>query len=121
MTAEIWIADADGANARQVTHFGAMSWAPYVHPSGEYIIFTTNKLGFTNFELYMVDTAGEREPVRVTYTDGFDGLPVPTPDGRGLTWTSNRRGKSQIFTAKWNHEAALAKLAAAPIRSEEKE
>lgn len=116
LTAEVWLARPDGSEARQVTHFDSMSWAPYVHPSGEYIIFTSNKLGFSNFELFIVDVAGEREPVRVTYTDGFDGLPVPTPDGKGLTWTTNRRGTSQLFTARWNHEAALAALAAAPPR-----
>jgi Tol biopolymer transport system component len=93
-----------------------MSWAPYVHPSGKYIIFTTNKQGFSNFELYMVDFAGQKEPVRITWTDGFDGLPVPTPDGKGLTWTSNRRGSSQLFTARWDHQAALAALAEAPAR-----
>ena len=58
-----------------------MSWAPYMHPSGEYIIFASNKLGFENFELFMVDAPGTKEPVRVTYSDGFDGLPVPSPDG----------------------------------------
>ena len=38
--------------------FGSMSWAPYMHPSGEYFIFASNKLGFENFELFMVDAAG---------------------------------------------------------------
>ena len=69
-----------------------MSWAPYVHPSGEYIIFASNKLGFENFELFMVDAQGTKEPVRVTYSDGFDGLPVPSPDGKTLAWTSSRSG-----------------------------
>jgi len=32
--------------------------------------------------------------VRVTYTDGFDGLPVPSPDGKQLAWTSSRAGGS---------------------------
>ena len=40
----------------------------------------------------MVDTAGTKEPVRVTYSDGFDGLPVPSPDGTQLAWTSSRAG-----------------------------
>ena len=71
-----------------------MSWAPYMHPSGEYFIFASNKLGFENFELFIVDTAGAKEPVRVTYTDGFDGLPVPSPDGKTLAWTSSRAGGS---------------------------
>ena len=67
----------DGTDQRQITDFGAMSWAPYIHPSGEYIMFASNKLGFENFELFMVDVDGKKEPVRVTYSDGFDGLPVP--------------------------------------------
>ena len=84
-----------------------MSWAPYMHPSGQYIIFASNKLGFENFELFIVDADGAKEPVRVTYTDGFDGLPVPSPDGKTLAWTSNRAGGSggQIFLAQWNHAA----------------
>ncbi len=85
-----------------------MSWAPYFHPSGEYLIFTTNKHGFANFELYLVAAEGPSAPVRVTYTDGFDGLPVFTPDGKGISWTATRTSnkKSQIFKAKWNHEKA---------------
>ena len=72
----------DGSDQKQITDFGSMSWAPYEHPSGEYFIFASNKLGFENFEVFMVDAAGTKEPVRVTYSDGFDGLPVPSPDGR---------------------------------------
>ena len=59
-----------------------MSWAPYIHPSGQYMLFASNKLGFENFEVFMVDIDGTKEPVRITYADGFDGLPVPSPDGR---------------------------------------
>ena len=118
LIADVWTMDPDGSDPRQVTDFGAMSWAPYVHPSLEYILFASNKLGFSNFEVYMVDVAGEKEPVRVTTSDGFDGLPVPTPDGNGLAWTSGRHGGpgSQIYLADWDHEAALEALAAAPPR-----
>ena len=67
----------------------------------------------------MVDTAGAKEPVRVTYSDGFDGLPVPSPDGTAdrvdvLALAAAARG--QIFLAQWNHEAAMKALAAAPPR-----
>ncbi len=107
--AEIWTMDADGANQKQLTRLGAMSWAPYFHPSGEYLIFATNLNGFANFELYLVDAEGSKEPVRVTGTEGFDGLPAFSPDGTRLTWTSNRTSNktSQIFLANWNHQAAL--------------
>ena len=81
LIADIWTMNLDGTGAKQITDFGAMSWAPYQHPSGEYILFASNKLGFENFELFMVDTDGTKEPVRVTYSDGFDGLPVPSDFG----------------------------------------
>src|SRR5262249_34216905 len=88
---------------------------PYFHPSGRYLIFTANKLGFSNFELFLVDAEGTREPVRITFTEGFDGLPVFSPDGQKLCWTSGRTsdGKSQLFMADWNQ---LAALVAAPPR-----
>lgn len=110
-TAEIYTMNLDGSDQRQLTRLGAMSWAPYFHPSGDYLIFATNIHGFANFELYLVDAAGTKEPVRVTEADGFDGLPVFTPDGKTLSWTSNRANKSsQIYMAEWNHSAALKLL-----------
>jgi len=45
--------NSDGSNQRPVTHLGAVSWAPYFHPSGEYLIFATNLHGHGNFELYL--------------------------------------------------------------------
>lgn len=114
--AELYTMKLDGSDVRRLTHFGAMSWAPYFHPSGKYVIFASNKLGFDNFELYLVDAEGRHEPVRVTATDGFDGLPVFSPDGTKLCWTSNRTPEkaSQLFFGYWNHEAALQALQAAP-------
>ena len=58
------------------------------------------------------------QPVRITYSDGFDGLPVPSPDGRQVAFTSSRSGggAGQIFLAQWNHEAVRTALAAAPAR-----
>jgi hypothetical protein len=57
--------------------------------------------------------------LRVTHRDGFDGLPVFSPDGQRLVWTSNRTdtGKSQIFLSQWNHEAARAAIESAPMRT----
>jgi Tol biopolymer transport system component len=122
LIADVWSARMDGSDPRQLTDFESMSWAPYPHPSGAYVFFTSNKLGFSNFELFIVDSAGTREPVRVTYTDGFDGLPVPLPDGERIAWTSKRRGEqAQIMLARWNHEHALAALARAPERGATRE
>src|SRR5437763_1044913 len=116
LIADVWTMNLDGSAPRQITSFGSMSWAPYMHPSGEYFLFASNKLGFENFEIFMVDKDGVKEPVRITYTDGFDGLPVPSPDGKTLAWTSTRAGGSagQIFLAQWNHEKAMEALKNAP-------
>ena len=107
-SAEIFTADPDGSNERQITDLGAMSWAPFFHPSGDYAIFATSVHGYANFELYLVDSAGEREPVRVTSAETFDSLPVFSPDGRTISWASARTAdkKPQIFMADWNDETA---------------
>lgn len=120
LIANVWTMKADGTDKKQITDFGAMSWAPYEHPSGEYYVFASNKLGFENFEVFMVDKAGTKEPVRITYSDGFDGLPVPSPDGTQMAFTSSRAGGAgapgQIYLAQWNHQAAMTALTNAPPR-----
>jgi hypothetical protein len=66
-----------------------------------------------DFELYVVDVAGRSEPVRVTSTPGFDGLPAFSPDGRTLVWTSNRGSAdktSQLYIGDWDDELARRKL-----------
>ncbi len=117
-TAEIFVMNADGSQPRQITHLGALSWAPFFHPSGDYLIFATNLHGFGNFELYLTDSEGRREPVRVTFTEGFDGLPAFSPDGRTLAWTSNRTPdrSSQLFLADWDDRQARRLLGLDPPR-----
>ncbi len=110
--AEIYTMNIDGSDQKQITHLGAMSWAPFYHPSGKYIIFSTNIHGHQNFELYIVDVDGKQPPVQVTDKAGFDGLPVFTPDGAFLTWTSDRtpEKKGHLFHGQWNHKKALESL-----------
>lgn len=118
-SAEIFTMNIDGSEEKQITHLKAMSWAPYFHPSGDYLIFTTNILGFSNFELFIADTKGEKAPIRVSYLDGFDGLPVFTPDGNRLSWTRrNEKGESQIYISQWDDKKArkLLGLPEAPPR-----
>ena len=66
-----------------------------------HIIYATSKHGHSNYELYLmnVDTGDEE---RITFHEGFDGLPVFSPDGKRLMWTSSGRTadrKSQLFIA----------------------
>ncbi len=117
-TADIYTMRIDGSDVKRITDFASVSWAPYEHPSGQYILFASNKLGHDNFEVFIVDVEGAKEPVRVTYSPGFDGLPVPSPDGKRIAWTSSRSGAGagQIFIGDWNHTKALEALKKAPAR-----
>ncbi|RPJ86048.1 MAG: peptidase M28, partial [Acidobacteria bacterium] len=116
--AEIFVMDADGSNQQRITSLDAMSWAPFFHPSGDYLIFATNIHGFTNFELYLVDAEGKSQPVRATNTEGFDGLPAFSPDGKRLVWTSNRGlgRNAQLFAADWNDAEARRLLNLGPAQ-----
>jgi Tol biopolymer transport system component len=127
VNADIMTMNLEGRDVRQITQDFGMAWAPFYHPSNEYIIFTSNREGFSNFELYIVDRLGYREPVQISFTDGFDGLPVFSPDGTKLVWTSNRyaaqpgtKDKGHLFISDWNHEAARLALRKSPIRQKVK-
>ncbi|MCB0384294.1 MAG: PD40 domain-containing protein, partial [Bdellovibrionales bacterium] len=111
-SAEVFVMNRDGSGEKQLTKFGAISWAPYFHPSGDYLIFSSNLGGGHNFELYLVRTDGQGQVVQVTNNEGFDSLPVFTPDGRQIAWTATRaqEGKAQIFMAKWDDAGARKAL-----------
>ena len=111
-SAEIWTMDIDGGNQRQLTSDAMVAWGPYYHPSGDYIIYSSNVLGHANFELFLIDAEGTNTPVRVTNTDGTDILPVFSPDGSRLAWSTTRtpNGTSQIHMGDWNHGRALELL-----------
>lgn len=103
---EIWIMDADGSNKRQVTKLGCASFAPFIHPDGKRIIFSTNygDPRGREFDLWMINVDGTGLK-RITHTPDFDGFPMFSKDGKRLVWASNRNGKVQgetnIFVADW--------------------
>ena len=103
---ELWVADADGSHARQVTRLGTASFAPFFHPDGRRIIFASNYPDpkSRNFDLYLVGVDGGGLE-RVTTSPEFDGFPMFSPDGRQLVFASNRQGREQgetnIFIAEW--------------------
>lgn len=106
-SAEIFTMDIDGKNQKQITRLNSMSWAPFFHPSGDYIIFNTTVGGYSNFELFIVDAEGLKEPKRVTFAEGFDGLATFSPDAKKITWShKNEKGESQIYIADWDDAKA---------------
>jgi TolB protein len=105
-TFEIWTMNADGSNKRQVTKFNAASFAPFFHPDGKRIIFSSNLENpkGRNFDLYLINADGTSLE-RVTFSEQFDGFPMFTSDGKKLVFASNRnaakRGDTNVFIADW--------------------
>ncbi len=104
---EIYVMDADGKNKKQITNFGKASFAPFFHPDGKRIIFSSNvksEKGPMNFDLYIVNIDGSGLE-QITFNESFDGFPMFTKDGKKLIFASNRfsskQGDTNIFVADW--------------------
>ena len=117
---EIWVANADGSDARQLTYLDAASFAPSFFPSGDRVIFSSNygDPQGREFELWAVNLDGSGLE-RITWSPGFDGFPMFSPDGTRLSFSSNR-GQSRphetnVFVARWVDRPAVAAAAAAAV------
>ncbi|HEV8356984.1 MAG TPA: hypothetical protein VGQ17_09495 [Gemmatimonadales bacterium] len=103
---ELWIARADGSDPHQITRLGGANFAPYYHPDGKRIIFSSNYLDprSGHFDLFLINADGSGLEKVTTHPD-FDGFPMFSPDGRKLVWASNRHGRvageTDIFIADW--------------------
>ena len=103
---EIMVMDADGSNQRQVTSIGGANFAPYWHPDGDRVVFSSNHHDPSgrDFDIYMVNLDGSGL-TRITESEGFDGFPVFSPDGRFLVFASNRNNggtnDTNVFIAEW--------------------
>ncbi|GIV39527.1 MAG: hypothetical protein KatS3mg033_1327 [Thermonema sp.] len=103
---EIFVCDADGSNLQQVTHLGKANWAPFFHPSGKKIIFSSNHAypQSFRFNLYMINLDGSGLE-QITYDSVFDAFPMFSPDGKKLIFSSNRNNQgtrdTNLFIADW--------------------
>lgn len=101
---ELFWANADGTNVRQLTSNGSANFGPYPLPGDKGAIYSSNAGGNPReFDLYMVGLdAGT--PEQVTYTAEFDGFPMFSPDNQWLVFASNRGGQNRetnLFVARW--------------------
>jgi Tol biopolymer transport system component len=107
---EIFVANADGTNVRQITDFGAGTFAPFFHPNGKRILFSSNTPNprGREFDIWAVDADGSNLE-RITFTPEFDGFPMFSPDGKWLAFSSNRNnrteGDTNVFVARWVEDA----------------
>jgi len=106
MKMELFIADADGKNQKQITDYGCASFAPTFTPDGKKILFSSNKhkCDSRDFELYLINLDGSGLE-QVTTFGGFTSFPEFSPDGKKLVFAADYKatGKYEfnIFTADW--------------------
>jgi Tol biopolymer transport system component len=105
---EVWIANADGTNAHQITFLEQANWAPNFTPDGQHIIFCSNheyKRGFP-FNMYLADLEGKGIE-KISRDKGFDAFPMFTPNGKKIVFCSNRNNggtrDTNIFIADWKN------------------
>lgn len=103
---ELYVCNVDGSDLKQITTLGNANWAPFFHPSGKKIIFSSNhhsKRGFP-FNLFMIDIDGKNLE-QITFDGTFDSFPMFSPDGKFLIFSSNRNNNgtrdTNLFIAEW--------------------
>lgn len=109
---ELYVINADGTGLKQVTKLGKTNWAPYFHPSGRKIIFSSNhhSADGNDFQLFMVNTDGTGLK-QITSESGFNAFPMFSPDGKKLVFSSARSAEANdinLFIADWIEEVVTA-------------
>jgi len=104
---ELFVMNADGSEPRQITRNGKANFAPFFHPDGKRIIFSSNQADpkGRDFDLFLINDDGTGQE-QVTFNPSFDGFPMFTRDGKSLVFASNRgalkEGDTNIFLTEWS-------------------
>lgn len=103
---EIYTCNVDGSDLKQITSLGKANWAPFYHPAGKKIIFSSNHKSTRGFQfnLYMINEDGTGLE-QITYDGVFDSFPMFSPDGKKIIFSSNRNNNgtrdTNLFVADW--------------------
>jgi Tol biopolymer transport system component len=92
---DIWVADADGNNARRLTFTNARTTAtPRWSPDGGWLAFESNTSGQS--EVYVMRSNGG-PPHQLTDDPALDAIPSWSRDGRSIYFCSDRTGRFEVW------------------------
>lgn len=111
---QLFAISVDGKKEVQLTdNLEQVNWCPFFHPSGKYLVWAgaDYSKGPANapFHLFTMELEWSADSVKggqisqITHSTAQDVLPVFSPDGKRLMWTSTRTpdGTSQLWMADW--------------------
>jgi len=91
---EVYLADYDGANGRQLTHDNALSVSPALSPNGRRLAYTGYQAGYA--DIYVIDlSTGAR--VRLVKFPGTNSGARFSPDGNQLACTVSKDGNPELY------------------------
>jgi eukaryotic-like serine/threonine-protein kinase len=91
---DIWIANRDGSESKQLTADTFVDKEPSVCPDGRYILFQSDRA--RSRHIWRMDIDGNN-PKQLTTGDHMDGNPVCSPDGRSVVFVTGRLGGPSIW------------------------
>ena len=92
---EVYVADCDGSNLRQMTHDGVISVSPAISPDGRRVAYTGYQSGYA--DVYVIDLSnGARS--RVANYPGTNSGAAFSPDGGRLALTISKDGNPELYT-----------------------
>jgi Tol biopolymer transport system component len=101
---ELYICNVDGSDLTKITDLGSANWAPFFHPSGKKVIFSSNHKTKRSFNLFMINIDGTGLE-QITYDKVFDAFPMFSNDGKKIVFSSNRNNNgthdTNLFIADW--------------------
>ncbi len=103
---EIYVCNVDGSDLTQVTDLGGANWAPYFHPSGKSILFSSNHKSKSGrqFNIFSINVDGTGLQ-QITFDNTFDAFPMFSHDGKYLVFSSNRNNggtrDTNVFITEW--------------------
>ena len=91
---DIWIANRDGSESKQLTADTFVDKEPSVCSDGRYILFQSDRAGSRHIWRMDIDGSNQKQ---LTTGDHMDGNPVCSPDGRSVVFVTLRLGGPSIW------------------------
>jgi TolB protein len=96
---EVYVADCDGSNVRQLTHDNTISVHPSLSPNGDRIAYTGYQSGYA--DVYLIDL-GNGARSRIVNFPGTNSGAAFSPNGERLALTISKDGNPELYTVGAN-------------------